>query len=121
MDIRLKDRNTALEAICQMVLMEHGEDANDFYLYILKTARIREEEYFGHLVSNDLISILWDIRAEHKTDAMAADDALSVSSAQEQPQMPSVLRAARRKRTPVRSLPLSVLTMARSPKSSSSR
>ena len=50
--------NTVLEATRQMVLMEHGEEANDLYLHTLKTAQIHEEEYFGHLVADDLSSIL---------------------------------------------------------------
>ena len=83
-DMRLKDMNTVLEATRQMVLMEHGEEANDLYLHTLKAAQIQEEEYFGHLVANDLNAILSDIREEHKTDALTADDELSVSSVQEQ-------------------------------------
>jgi len=83
-DMRLKDMNTVLEATRQMVLMEHGEEANDLYLHTLKAAQIQEEEYFGHLVANDLNAILSDIREEHKTDALTADDELSVLSVQEQ-------------------------------------
>jgi len=67
-----------------MVLMEHGEDANDLYLHTLKTAQIQEEEYFGHLITNDLRDILQDIREGHKSDALTADDELSVASVQEQ-------------------------------------
>ena len=33
-DMRIKDMNTVLEATRQMVLMEHGEEANDLYLHI---------------------------------------------------------------------------------------
>ena len=83
-DMRVKDMNTVLEATLQMVLMEHGESADDLYLHTLQTAQIQEEEYFGHLVANDLNAILSDIREEHKTDALTADDELSVSSVQEQ-------------------------------------
>ena len=76
--------NTILEATRQMVLMEHGESADDLYLHTLQAAQIQEEEYFGHLVDNDLNAILSDIREGHKTDALTADDDLSVSSVQEQ-------------------------------------
>ena len=48
-DMRIKDMNTVLEATRQMVLMEHGENADDLYLHTLQTAQI-QEEYFGHLV-----------------------------------------------------------------------
>ena len=83
-DMRIKDMNTVLEATRQMILMEHGEKSDDLYLHTLQAAQIQEEEYFGHLVSNDLNVILSDIREEHKTDALTADDELSVSSVQEQ-------------------------------------
>ena len=33
-DMRIKDMNTVLEATRQMVLMEHGEEADDLYLHI---------------------------------------------------------------------------------------
>ena len=64
--------------------MEHGESADDLYQHTLQAAQIQEEEYFGHLVDNDLNAILSDIREGHKTDALTADDELSVSSVQEQ-------------------------------------
>lgn len=83
-DMRVKDMNTVLEATRQIVLMEHGEEANDLYLHTLKAAQIQEEEYFGHLVADDLSSILRDIREEHRTDALTADDDLSAVAVQKQ-------------------------------------
>lgn len=83
-DMRIKDMNTVLEATRQMVLMEHGEVADDLYLHTLKAAQIQEEEYFGHLVASDLSSILRDIREEHRTDALTADDDLSAAAVQKQ-------------------------------------
>lgn len=83
-DMRIKDMNTVLDATRQMVLMEHGEEADDLYLHTLKAAQIQEEEYFGHLVADDLSSILRDIREEHRTDALTADDDLSAAAVQKQ-------------------------------------
>ena len=83
-DMRIKDMNTVLEATRQMVLMEHDEEANDLYLHTLKAAQIQEEEYFGHLVADDLSNILRDIREEHRTDALTADDDLSAAAVQKQ-------------------------------------
>ena len=65
-DMRGNDMNTVLEATRQMVLMEHGEEANDLYLHTLKAAQIREDEYFGSLIADDLKGILRDIRSEHR-------------------------------------------------------
>ena len=83
-DMRIKDMNTVLEATRQMVLMEHGEEASDLYLHTLKAAKIQEEEYFGHLVTDDLSNILRDIRKEHRTDTLTADDDLSAAAVQKQ-------------------------------------
>ena len=83
-DMRIKDMNTVLGATRQIVLMEHGEEADDLYLHTLKVAQIQEEEYFGHLVAGDLSSILRDIREEHRADALTADDDLSAVAVQKQ-------------------------------------
>ena len=83
-DMRIKDMNTVLEATRQMVLMKHGEEADDLYLHTLKAAQIQEEEYFGHLVADDLSDILRDVREEHRTDALTADDDLSAVAVQKQ-------------------------------------
>ena len=82
-DMRIKDMNTILEATRKMILMEHGENSDDLYLHTLQAAQIQEEAYFGHLVANNLNAILSDIREEHKTDALTADDELSVAAVQE--------------------------------------
>ena len=82
-DMRIKDMNTVLEAARQMVLLERGEDSGDLYLHTLKTAQILEEEYFGHLVTNDLKAILRDIREAHRDDTATADDGLSAAAVQE--------------------------------------
>ena len=46
----------------------------------LKAAQIQEEEYFGHLVADDLSDILRDVREDHRTDALTADDELSAAA-----------------------------------------
>ena len=50
----------------------------------LKAAQIQEEEYFGHLVADDLSDILRDVREDHRTDALTADDELSAAAVQKQ-------------------------------------
>lgn len=82
-DMRIKDMNTVLETARQMILLEHGEDSGDLYLHTLKTAQIQEEEYFGHLITNDLKAILRDIREAHRDNTATADDDLSAAAVQE--------------------------------------
>ena len=43
-------------------------------LWTLEAAQIREDEYFGSLIANDLKGILRDIRSEHRPDIMTADE-----------------------------------------------
>ena len=60
-DMRVNDMNAVLEAVRQMALMKNGGDANDLYLRTLEVAQIREDEYFGSLIADDLKGILRDI------------------------------------------------------------
>ena len=65
--------NAVLQAVRQMVLMQQGETENDLYLRTLELAQIQEDEYFGHVISDDLKLILRDIREAHQNDATTAD------------------------------------------------
>ena len=73
-DMRVNDMNAVLEAVRQMALMKNGGDANDLHLRTLEVAQIREDEYFGSLIADDLKGILRDIRSEHRPDTMTADE-----------------------------------------------
>ena len=73
-DMRINDMNAVLEAVRQMVLAKKGDGKNDLYLRTLELAQVPEEEYFGHVVADDLTGILRDIRKAHKTDSTTADE-----------------------------------------------
>ena len=83
-DMRVNDMNAVLEAVRQMALMKNGGDANDLYLRTLEVAQIREDEYFGSLIADDLKGILRDIRNEHRPDVMTADESSLAATVQEQ-------------------------------------
>ena len=83
-DMRVNDMNAMLEAVRQMALMKNGGDANDLYLRTLEVAQIREDEYFGSLIADDLKGILRDIRNEHRPDTMTADETSLVATVQGQ-------------------------------------
>lgn len=72
-DMRISDMNAVLQAVRQMVLMQQGETENDLYLRTLELAQVQEDEYFGHVISDDLKLILRDIREAHQNDATTAD------------------------------------------------
>ena len=73
-DMRVNDMNAVLEAVRQIALMKNGSEENDLHLRTLEVAQIREDEYFGSLIADDLKGILRDIRSEHRPDTMTADE-----------------------------------------------
>ena len=83
-DMRVNDMNAVLEAVRQMALMKNGGEENDLHLRTLEVAQIRENEYFGSLIADDLKDILRDIRNEHRPDTMTADETTLVATVQGQ-------------------------------------
>ena len=83
-DMRVNDMNAVLEAVRQMALMKNGGIENDLHLRTLEVAQIREDEYFGSLIADDLKGILRDIRNEHRPDTMTADETSLVATVQGQ-------------------------------------
>ena len=83
-DMRVNDMNAVLEAVRQMALMKNDGEENDLHLRTLEVAQIREDEYFGSLIADDLKDILRDIRNEHRPDTMTADETSLVATVQGQ-------------------------------------
>ena len=83
-DMRVNDMNAVLEAVRQMALMKNGGDANDLYMRTLEVVQIREDEYFGSLIADDLKGILRDIREQHRPDTMTADESSFAAAVQSQ-------------------------------------
>ena len=83
-DMRVNDMNAVLEAVRQMALMKNGGKENDLHLRTLEVAQIREDEYFGNLIADDLKGILRDIRSEHRPDTMTADEVSFAENMQNQ-------------------------------------
>ena len=83
-DMRVNDMNAVLEAVRQMALMKNGGEENDLHLRTLEVAQIREDEYFGSLIADDLKGILRDIRSEHRPDTMTADEIFLAATMQDQ-------------------------------------
>ena len=71
-DMRINDMNAVIETVRQMLLAKR-EKEDDLYLRTLELAQVQEEEYFGHVVSEDLNRILHDIREGHRVDRTTAD------------------------------------------------
>ena len=83
-DMRVNDMNAVLEAVRQMALMKNGGEENGLHLRTLEVAQIREDEYFGSLIADDLKGILRDIREQHRPDTMTADEVSFAENMQNQ-------------------------------------
>ena len=83
-DMRVNDMNAVLKAVRQMALMKNGGNENDLHLRTLEVAQIREDEYFGSLIADDLKGILRDIREQHRPDTMTADEVSLAATVQGQ-------------------------------------
>ena len=83
-DMRIANMNAALEAVRQSVIQKKGNDKEDLYLRTLELAQIQEDEYFGHVISEDLTGILRDIRDMHRKDATTADESCAALNVQKQ-------------------------------------
>ena len=59
-------------------------DAKGLVLRTLEVAQIREDEYFGSLIADDLKGILRDIREQHRPDTMTADEVSLAATVQGQ-------------------------------------
>ena len=82
--MRITDMNAVMEAVRQSVIKKKGNDQEDLYLRTLELAQVQEDEYFGHVVSKDLTSILRDIRDTHRKDATTADESCAALEVQKQ-------------------------------------
>jgi transcriptional regulator with XRE-family HTH domain len=83
-DMRIKDMNAVLETVRRMMLEKAVDSENDLYLRTMEVAQIREDEYFSHLISDDLSAILRDIRENHKSDNTTADEDSTAAKVQQQ-------------------------------------
>ena len=83
-DMRINDMNAVLETVRQILLAKQEIGQGDLYLRTLELAQVQEEEYFGHVVADDLTQILRDIRKAHKVDRTTADGSSVAAETQAQ-------------------------------------
>lgn len=80
-DMRINDMNALLDATRRTILEKHGADEDDLYVRTLELAQISEDEYFSHVMHNDLDVIARDIRDRHRKDTTTADTASPAADA----------------------------------------
>ena len=72
-NMRILDLNTLLAAERKTVMEKMNLDSNDVNMRALELAQIDGDEYFAHVIYDDLRPILRDIREAHKADTTTAD------------------------------------------------
>lgn len=82
-DMRINDMNAVLEAVRQILLTKQ-ETGDNLYLRTLELAQVQEEEYFSHVVAEDLNRILRDIRETHRVDQTTANQSSVAAETQMQ-------------------------------------
>lgn len=70
--MQVQNLNTYVDTVRHEIVERYRPEETDPYLRILSAAHLEEEEYFGQLVSDDLKSIIRDIRTDHKGDSESA-------------------------------------------------
>ena len=72
-DMRVHDMNAVLEATRRTILEKQGADGDDLYVRTLELAQVSEDDYFAHVMHDDLDVIARDIRDRHQKDTTTAD------------------------------------------------
>jgi len=72
--MQIDNLNGIMDLAREQILAKHNPDKNDLYLRTLEVAHIAEDDYFSHLVHQDIDCIIKDIREQHKTDATTAPE-----------------------------------------------
>ena len=64
-DMRVNQMNLILEATRQTILKEHAPGENDLYMRTLELGQVQENDFYSHILHDDLDSIVRDIREAH--------------------------------------------------------
>ncbi len=72
-DMHLKDMNLLLEQTRQKIIDKYHPNEDDLPIRTLELAQISEEMFYGHVLHDDLDTIVKDIRTDHEKDCTTAE------------------------------------------------
>ena len=81
-DMRINDLNSILDVVRSEIAKSHTTDENDLHLRTLELAHINEDDYFSHIIHNDIDRIIRDIREAHKKDSSTAPETTTAEKIQ---------------------------------------
>ena len=76
--MQIKNLNALIDSVRTSIVERYNPSENDSTLRIMKAAYVEEDEYFSHVVNDDIDRIIYDLRQSHKHDSTSAPETSSV-------------------------------------------
>lgn len=73
-NMQIQSLNTMVDSVRKSIIEKYQPQEEDYYLQILQATHINNDEYFSHMISDDLHAIIKDIRESHKKDSDTAPE-----------------------------------------------
>ena len=70
--MQIQNLNSLVDTVRHEIIERYRPGEDDPYLRILQAAHIEDDEYFSHMIQDDISVIVRDIRAAHKSDSESA-------------------------------------------------
>ncbi len=70
--MQIQNLNSLVDTVRHEIIERYRPGEDDPYLRILQAAHIEDDEYFSHMIQDDISAIVRDIRAAHKSDSESA-------------------------------------------------
>ena len=80
-DMRINDYNVYLAAVREELIRKRQSDDADLDLRALELAQVNADDYFRHVLTDDLWGMVSDLQIAHKDDRSTADEASPASGA----------------------------------------
>ena len=72
--MQIQNLNAWIDVVRQELIDKHNPDKDDPTLCVLEAAHIHDDEYFNHLVNEDIDRIIRDLRDKHRKDITSAPE-----------------------------------------------
>lgn len=72
--MQIQNLNAWIDVVRQELIDKHNPDKDDPTLRVLEAAHINDDEYFSHLVNEDIDRIIRDLREKHRKDSTSAPE-----------------------------------------------
>lgn len=72
--MQIQNLNAWIDVVRQELIDKHNPDKDDPTLRVLEAAHINDDEYFSHLVNEDIDRIIRDLKEKHRKDSTSAPE-----------------------------------------------